>query len=1107
MRRSWGLFVVLSVLIMSLAAASASLADGITNSGDDLRTGWYPNAKITPEVVTGGQFGQLWSAPVNGQVYAQPLVSTTTANGQTSETVVVATETNHVYGFDPTNHGAQRWNDSFDSHGVAWNPADLGCADITPAIGTTATPVIDPSTNTVYVTHKVEAPAPAGAAWYLDALDVTTGAERPGFPVKITGNADNAPSVAFNPKTEQQRPGLLLMNGVIYMGFGGHCDVSPWAGWIVGVSTTTANITAMWVDNPAQDGAGIWQSGVGLMSDGPNTLLLTTGNGGSPTTPTPGSSPPSSFGESVVRLNVGADGKLTTADFFAPFDATNLDTYDADFGSGGIVGLPDQYFGTTAYPHLAVAVGKEGLVYLFNRDSLGGFEQGPGAGDNVIQRLGPFGGVWGRPGVWPGDGGYVYIPTSTPWDTGGLFDVYKYGISGTGAAAKPALSTAGATSDTLGWGSGSPVITSDGTRSGSALVWIVWSADRTGANAQLRAYNPIPVNGKLVQVYQASIGTSTNYSMPGVGNDGRLYIGTRDGHLLAFGSPVTQPVSADPLNFPATTDGTTSPPQTLTLTANEPVKVSSITASAAFSVDTSQAGLPKVLNTGDTLTVPVTFSPTASPAQTGLVAGQLSVDTDSGPVSVPVSGIGQAAEPQLDANASLVSVGGTAVGGHLSGTVTFSNDGNAPVTITGVDEPTAPFSVIGAPSVNDVITPGQSVTAEIDFNPTSVGQFSDELDLTTADGEDVVVGLAGSASTPGALQFDRQSVEFGSVAVGATSTRTFTLTNTGGTNVSINKSKPPLGGDFSPVTQLNEGTVIPPGQSVTETVSFTPQATGPATAGTWAITGDDGSGLHEIQFTGTGVTPGALQVSAPSIDFGSFTIGQAESRTFAVSNIGQTAVTITNSAPPGGGVFAAASQLATGTVIGPGASLIETVAFRPSAAGPATADAWTITGDDGSGPHRVQFAGSGVAVRGLPPIIPPPHTGPTGSRSQPMKAPVLTPRVTTMVGLRHTIITYSALVARTSTFTIQRQVSGRRSGGRCVAATARNQRATSCTRWVTVATYAHHDRVGTNRLALTSIAAAGKLTSGTYRLQSVLLDAHGARHVFTTPLRIMASKG
>ena len=232
---------------------------------------------------------------------------------------------------------------------------------------------------------------------------------------------------------------------------------------------------------------------MGLASDGAGSILLSTGNGGAPTTPTAGTSPPGSFGESVVRLHVNPSGTLTPVDFFAPFDAGQLDIFDGDFGSGAFVGLPDAYFGTSTVPHLGVIVGKEGYVYLLNRDHLGGYDQGPDGADDVVQRTGPRGGVWGRPGVWPGDGGYVYIPTSSGQNGGGLFDVYKYGLSGTGT---PSLSLVASSPDVFGWGSGPPVITSDGTTSGSALVWTVWSANRSGAGGQLRAYDPARATGR-----------------------------------------------------------------------------------------------------------------------------------------------------------------------------------------------------------------------------------------------------------------------------------------------------------------------------------------------------------------------------------------------------------------------------------------------------------------------------------------------------------------------------------------------------------------------------------------------------------------------------------
>ena len=221
--------------------------------------------------------------------------------------------------------------------------------------------------------------------------------------------------------------------------------------------------------------------------------MVSTGNGGAPAGPTPGKSPPSNLGESIVRLAVQPDGTLKPVDFFAPFDAQQLDSWDADFASGGVTGLNDQYFGTPGVPHLAVAVGKNGYVYLLNRDEPRRHRQGAGGSDNVVQRIGPYGGVWSRPGVWPGEGGWVYIPTASGGTTGngtsGFLRIYQYGVSGAG---QPTLSLQATSPDSFGFSSGAPVITSNGTAAGSALVWMVWTSGSSGTGAQLRAYDPVP---------------------------------------------------------------------------------------------------------------------------------------------------------------------------------------------------------------------------------------------------------------------------------------------------------------------------------------------------------------------------------------------------------------------------------------------------------------------------------------------------------------------------------------------------------------------------------------------------------------------------------------
>ncbi len=540
LRRSAEMLCVAAMLgVVGIGTAGAA---GITNSGNDLRDGWYPNQpKLSPDAVANTNFGQLWDAAVDGQVYAQPLVL--------DKSVIVATERNQVYSLD-SETGARKWSADL---GPSY-PADLiGCGDLTPDLGVTATPVIDEATNTIYLTHKTYAPdSTTDAAYYMDALDASTGAQRPGFPKRLEGTAQNAPGVTFQATTELQRPGLLLLDGVIYAGFGGHCDFPPYQGWVFGVSTAGA-IKARWSAITGGNGAGIWQSGAGLMSDGPGRLFVSTGNGGSPVGPS--DTPSGMFGESIVRLDVQSDGTLKAGDFFAPADAAHLDDYDADFASGGVTALRDDAFGTSTFPHVGVAVGKAGYVYLLNRDNLGGIGMGVGHGDDVISRVGPFGGVWSRPGVWPGDGGWIAIPTASPSGgdnpepsgSSGYLKLYRYRKAANGT---PSLDAPIQSDDAFGFSSGAPIFTSDNTTSGSATLWIIWAPNGWAPGGQLRAYDAVPKNGHLNLRRSFPIGQSTKFSMPGVG-DGRLYVGARNGHVLAFGAPVQADVRGTGDDLPA----------------------------------------------------------------------------------------------------------------------------------------------------------------------------------------------------------------------------------------------------------------------------------------------------------------------------------------------------------------------------------------------------------------------------------------------------------------------------------------------------------------------------------------------------------------------------
>ena len=825
--------------------AATDESTAATRDADNSRTGWYPGeTNLTPALVAGGTFGQLFNTAVNGAVYGQPLVD----DGQ----LLVNTENNYAYGLDPVS-GAILWTRQFGSPPEA---SDIGCADLAPTMGITGTPVVDQATNTEYLVDDEYVSGTSGPQVdYLHALNLAAnGAEKPGFPVKIAGTAQNNPSFTFNPTQELQRPGLLLLNGVVYAAFGAHCDIAPWTGWIAGVSEA-GKLTAMWSADSATGatGAGIWLSGGGLVSDGSGQILFASGNGGTNTTPTPGKTPPANLAESVARVAVQSDGTLKATDFFEPYDALTLDDNDLDFGSGSPVALPNSYFGTSAYPHLAVEVGKEGYVYLLNRDNLGGYAQGPNGTDAVVARYGPNGGMWSSPAVWPGDGGWVYIPTASGSVSGGgsegLLDAYQYGIDGSG---KPSLNLAGTSSDEFGFGSSAPVITSNGTTSGSALLWTIWSPNGTGVGAQLRAYDPVPVNGSMQLVWSGPVGTASKFNPPGVAGN-RIYVGTRTGAVEGFGAPVSSPVTVPAPTFPATVIGHSST-QTVTLTASATVTISSITTTGPFASGTPSKALPATLASGGTMTVPVTFTPTVA----GAAGGSLTITTSGqGTTVASLTGEGQVAGPSLTSSTLGVSFGGIPPGQQSSQSVAFANNGSQQLTISGVTTPGAPFSVTGAPAAGAILLPGQQVVVNVIFSPTANGTYEDDLEVAS-DGGTVDVAVTGSSNSPALLQISPMSTNFGSTPVGSSVTKTFTLTNTGGSNLEISKSKPPILGPFSATTTLPEGTTMQPGQSFTESITFKPTAAGATTDG-WVITASDGQGVRTVQFTGTGTLgdPGA----------------------------------------------------------------------------------------------------------------------------------------------------------------------------------------------------------------------------------------------------------
>jgi hypothetical protein len=389
-------------------------------SGQNLR-----EEVLTPASVNATDFGKLFSEPVDGYVYAQPLYKANlNIGGAPHDVAFVATEHDSVYALDadsPTagpNGNGLYWKTSFldPANGVTSVPAgDVGIVstNIVPEVGITGTPVIDPATNTLYVVAKTKEVRADGAHYVqkLHALDLgtgrekfngpatigdTTGSNNNTSPVSVPGGGDGAVNgvVTFNARKELQRPGLQLVGGVVYLSWASHEDDRPYHGWVVGYNAGDLAAGPVKVFNTAPNagGVGVWESGGSLAADAQGNLYFAVGNGFNG--PDPAYDPAhGDYSESVLKLST--TGQLTVADYFTPFDWATLDAQDADLGSGGTMLLPD-YVASAAHPHLVLETGKSGKIYLIDRDDLGRFTAG--GPDRVVQVVtAGQAGVWGNP--------------------------------------------------------------------------------------------------------------------------------------------------------------------------------------------------------------------------------------------------------------------------------------------------------------------------------------------------------------------------------------------------------------------------------------------------------------------------------------------------------------------------------------------------------------------------------------------------------------------------------------------------------------------------------------------------------------------------------------
>ena len=481
-----------------------------TYHGDNSRTGLNSQeTALTKANVNVSTFGKVFSYSVDGVVLAQPLyLANVNVPGKgTFDVVYVVTAHDSVYAFD--GKGAQSdplWKVSFinPTNGVTTVPqADVG-STIYPEIGITSTPVIDPATNTIYVEAVTK--ENGNYVQRLHALDVTNGQEKSGGPVVISGSASG---VTFVPKIELQRPGLLLANGKIYLGFGSHGDNGPYHGWVFAYDAATLQQAAVWCVTPDGSQGAIWLGGGGLAADASGAVYAISANGTFNV-----ASGGHSYGDSFLKL---APDLSSVTDYFTPFDFQTLSNTDADLGSGGALLLPDQ---AGAHPHLVVGSGKAGTIYLVDRDSMGHLNKADNSQipQSLVGALGT--GTEDRnfssPAYWSGN---VYFA--------GALDSLKAFQLANSQLTLAAQNTV--TYDTRG---ATPAVSSNGNNDA-----IVWTIQRDGTAATLHANDASNVAVELYNSDQNAsrdaLGNTEQFSVPTVFN-GRVYIGTKT-KLVVYG--------------------------------------------------------------------------------------------------------------------------------------------------------------------------------------------------------------------------------------------------------------------------------------------------------------------------------------------------------------------------------------------------------------------------------------------------------------------------------------------------------------------------------------------------------------------------------------------
>ena len=484
--------------------------------------------------VNAGQFGKLWSYPVGGQVYAQPLyVSGVTIPGAGIRNVVYIVDMhNDIYAFDADDPGLSNnpyWVQSFGHSAPLPNPqiGYPGYPDVQIEIGIMSTPAIDKSTNTIYFVSKSQNGSTITDS--LHALDLSTGQPKFGgsqlIAATVTGSGDGGSTVSFLSHTQNQRCALLLLNGIVYITYASYGDQPPYHGWIFGYDAGNLHKQSILFNlNPNTQYAGVWMAGAGPSVDSAGNLYVISGNG------LPGTQ---DLGESFVKLTPDLPhGTLKVADYFTPFSKQFLDSSDDDLGSAGALLIP--------HSHMIVSAGKEGLIYLVDENNMGGYHAGTdNSVDQVLQEIEAFPGqLMGTPVFWADSAGNPNTALTYWWSQSDVLKAYRVDIAN--EQLNPVPYAQGPQSEQPQLQNGILSLSADGNATGSGVLWASFTLatdSLSKASGTLAAYNA----NTLAEIYNTgtvaardSVGSFAKFVPPMVTN-GKVYLATFSGAVNVYG--------------------------------------------------------------------------------------------------------------------------------------------------------------------------------------------------------------------------------------------------------------------------------------------------------------------------------------------------------------------------------------------------------------------------------------------------------------------------------------------------------------------------------------------------------------------------------------------